>query len=641
MVGKSPRCTRQKVNWSDLRQPLLQLIIKFLGNDVDNLRRFRSVCKKWRKSTAFSVPASINNTCLCSSIILLRPRGVSGTRCTPWMVFSVKISEGTNLFFHPFFGTPLINIPQNLDLSQFHTSELDIAYHKPDIGEIDSLLPFFSPEKLMLLQRMPDFDSRGVKCLSIRKGQVWDEQTDDIVNYLWRICSIDRKGNIYSFFLSKKFSVSKTLCCNTACYEMELHEMRYRKRLVTSSPSCKNLYLVVRKKEMFKVYELSVECWSSQSWNCVEVQSFGDEDGGLVLFVTREYIFFASAKEFLGCQLRNCIVFTYDSFPPYSGVDLEIQDKGMIYIYQLGGSSHVFMPISSYPGFPLHLCSPPSWVFQAPHSKSLRVADKGKKEKKQPFQSCQDGVSLLDRAQHEFAPPVEPEPEPEAQTSDIPSVFVDENNTTGTPTVNALNHLADEGPVILREDIIHSVSRASITSVNQSNRSDSSTIKFEGLDIKPSLVPTLQKIWSKHGNIIENSLMSNGDMKARALESLATVVLILEGNSVRSLSDCQVDYLSSALSDLKCIRFEVDWLVPFVKKAVGLYKNKPLIESLNKLSQLDDQAIERRARLLEELAKLDEMRKELKEDQANLTKMISFSGEVDLDLDIPLGGGLS
>ncbi|XP_056684587.1 uncharacterized protein [Spinacia oleracea] len=633
-------CTHQKVIWSDLPQPLLQSIIKFLGNDVNSLRSFRSVCKKWRKSTAFSVSTSINNTCFSSSIILLRPRGVSGSSCTPWMVFSVKMSEGTNLFFHPFFGTPLINIPQNLDLSQFHTSQIFVAKHKLVISNINSLSPLFSVESLMWLYRIYDYESKGIKYLSMIKGECWDEQTDDIVDFRRSICSIDRKGNIYHLYSSTKFPVSKTLHCAAACYEMELHEISYRKRLVTS-PSCfKNLYLVARKKETFKVYQLSMQCWLSKSWNCVEVQSFGNKDGGLVLFVTRDYIFFASAEEFPGCQLRNCIVFTHDAFPSYSGVDFEIpKDKGGIYLYQLGGNSHAFMPISSYPGFPLHLCSPPSWVFQVPPSQSHRVADKEKNEEKQPVQSCEDGASLQERTQHECAPPFEPEPE--TQISEISAVSADEKNTTGSPTMNAINHLADEDPEISREDILHSVSRAYITSANQSNRSDSSTIKFEGLDIKPSLVPTLQKIWSKHGNIIEDSVMCNGDMIARALESLATMVLILEGNSVRSLSDCQVDYLSSALSDLKCMRFKVDWLIPCVEKAVGLYKSKPVIETLNKLSQLEDQAKERRSNLLAELDKLDGIQKELKEDKANLSKMISFSGEVDMDLDIPLGGGLS
>ncbi|XP_056684589.1 uncharacterized protein [Spinacia oleracea] len=896
---------RRKVSWSDLPQTLLQCIVKFLGNDVDSLRRFRSVCKNWRQSTAYSVPPSVNNNGFSSSVILLRPRGDSAANSTPWMVFSVNIAQGNTLFFHPFSGTPLVNLPPTLNFSQFHASYISdpAAYHKADIsGVVDNLSALFSHENLQ----------RGSKSRLSKRVECGDEQTDDIVKFRWFIYSVDRKGNIYFISSTKNFPVSKTLC-STASNEGELHEVGYRKRLVTTSSTSPNgkLYLVAREKNMlkifecnngrsrrtwsffqilsfggksghglvlfatrdysffvpteqfpgsrlkdcivfthdafppysgvvdlvipkvsggiyickigrnthsfipicsypgfplhlcsppswvfefpksqshrvadscnkekngekqpvqscqdgeslldstqhecapplpvimagkpasspcnlttpshnsletedsiikckpdsqpsnsskikklkllqicthqksarnggnqplflcplpsttrasllqsfssapavslalvvrrgwcfpsrclketFKVYQLSMQCWLSKSWNCVEVQSFGNKDGGLVLFVTRDYIFFASAEEFPGCQLRNCIVFTHDAFPSYSGVDFEIpKDKGGIYLYQLGGNSHAFMPISSYPGFPLHLCSPPSWVFQVPPSQSHRVADKEKNEEKQPVQSCEDGASLQERTQHECAPPFEPEPE--TQISEISAVSADEKNTTGSPTMNAINHLADEDPEISREDILHSVSRAYITSANQSNRSDSSTIKFEGLDIKPSLVPTLQKIWSKHGNIIEDSVMCNGDMIARALESLATMVLILEGNSVRSLSDCQVDYLSSALSDLKCMRFKVDWLIPCVEKAVGLYKSKPVIETLNKLSQLEDQAKERRSNLLAELDKLDGIQKELKEDKANLSKMISFSGEVDMDLDIPLGGGLS
>lgn len=69
-----------------------------------------------------------------------------------------------------------------------------------------------------------------------------------------------------------------------------------------------------------------------------------------------------------------------------------------------------------------------------------------------------------------------------------------------------------KGPLI---SIIH-------LDMQEDKNNDASTVKFEGMNIRPNLFPTLQKIWSKHGNIVENSLISNGDNIARLLESLAS-----------------------------------------------------------------------------------------------------------------------
>ncbi|XP_056686331.1 uncharacterized protein [Spinacia oleracea] len=183
-----------------------------------------------------------------------------------------------------------------------------------------------------------------------------------------------------------------------------------------------------------------------------------------------------------------------------------------------------------------------------------------------------------------------------------------------------------------------SVSTAYITSVNQRGRSDKLEVKFEGFDIRSDLLPILQNIWSIHGNIVENSIIRNGDLIAKALESLANVILILKGNSVRSLNDCQIDYLSATLSDLSCIRFKVDWLVPCVEKTIELHKSKPLLYSLNKLGQTRSQAAERRLKLLGELDELDKLEKTLQEDMENVSRKLPFNGDVDLDQ--ILGGGL-
>ncbi|XP_074285259.1 uncharacterized protein LOC141610868 [Silene latifolia] len=191
----------------------------------------------------------------------------------------------------------------------------------------------------------------------------------------------------------------------------------------------------------------------------------------------------------------------------------------------------------------------------------------------------------------------------------------------------------------LRKSVTELVHRACASSPTVRHGSDSATAKFEGFDIGPDSVSTLEKIWQKHGNIVENCAVRNTKIIGKALESLATMVHILDDNSALSLSNSQVDYLVSTLLDLRYIRFKVDWLIPFVENAEKLHKSKPLLESLNNLNQLSCQAMERRAVLLDELSKLDVEENKRQEELAKVFKMIPFCGQVNFDK--PLGPGLT
>ncbi|XP_021718717.1 uncharacterized protein LOC110686414 isoform X1 [Chenopodium quinoa] len=190
-----------------------------------------------------------------------------------------------------------------------------------------------------------------------------------------------------------------------------------------------------------------------------------------------------------------------------------------------------------------------------------------------------------------------------------------------TAALNELEHAAEEGETKCR----HHVSSNYITS-QQSNKSDNSIVKFKGLDVRSNLVKTLQNIWSKHGNLIENSIIRNGDMVSRALELLATAVLILEETSVRSLSDSQADYLNTTLSDLQCMHFKVGWLVPYVEKAVQLHKSKPLMDFRDEVLSCQAQVVKRISKLNEELAELKNLEKELEKDVANVSDRFLILG---------------
>ncbi|XP_021733493.1 uncharacterized protein LOC110700284 isoform X2 [Chenopodium quinoa] len=82
-------------------------------------------------------------------------------------------------------------------------------------------------------------------------------------------------------------------------------------------------------------------------------------------------------------------------------------------------------------------------------------------------------------------------------------------------------------------------------SVAQPGEKAATMVKFQGVDIRPDLLPILQKVWEKYEDV-EGSRLQSCDIKAAALESLAKMIL------------------------------KVDWLVPFVEKALSLQKQKHL-----------------------------------------------------------------
>ncbi|XP_074285264.1 uncharacterized protein LOC141610872 isoform X2 [Silene latifolia] len=140
-----------------------------------------------------------------------------------------------------------------------------------------------------------------------------------------------------------------------------------------------------------------------------------------------------------------------------------------------------------------------------------------------------------------------------------PTLYRPESGTTVTQTpfsatekeiprtslsLNDGNNGTEEGTST--KNIIDLVHRASTSSTRVRQRSDFATAVFEGFDIRPDLVPTLQKIWQKHGNILENSAVRSDDIIARGLESLATIVRILGDNSALSLNDRLKNYIKAS-----------------------------------------------------------------------------------------------
>ncbi|KAK9666265.1 hypothetical protein RND81_14G172600 [Saponaria officinalis] len=450
----------------------------------------------------------------------------------------------------------------------------------------------------------------------------------------------------------------------------------WRKRL---AGRWRDIYMVVRVEEtLFRVYWFDRDCWPGY-WDEVK-----ESLGGDVLFISKDCCFFVYGY-LIGKKYENCIVFSEAAFPKYGddgGWEYKCEDE----IWAFRMSDGKYGKVGESDDFPEISWSPPSWIFDVescsnfqPRNQSEGEADVDDEEVQADLKDSNSKDDVEREGMESDSNHVDQEQE-ERSDSDVDdqddgNMQCDSDDEDEDMQSNADN----EGNTSLQEDVPASLfalvsaleeevtrtllrmnggyeatieketSRKNITmsapractssSTTKVNQSDTATTKFEGFDIRSDLVPILQKIWRKHGNIIERSTMRSNHIITRALESLATMVEILEDNPVESISDCQADYLSTTLSDLKTMCFKVHWLGSFVEKAVKLHKSKPLVDSLNKLTDLSSQVKERRAILLDEVTKLTEEENKLKKEMAKVSKLIPFSGQFKLDK--PLGSGLT
>lgn len=157
-----------------------------------------------------------------------------------------------------------------------------------------------------------------------------------------------------------------------------------------------------------------------------------------------------------------------------------------------------------------------------------------------------------------------------------------------------------------------------------------SKVNFQGVDVNSDVLPTLNKIWAKYGNIVEGCTVHNKDIVAWALESLAKVVILLQSNTGKSLNDYQVDYLNVILCDLKMMRLKVSWLVPFVERASTIPKGtvSQFQDSLEEIEKVKSQMEEMRTKFLVELGGLEQRLNDLRK---IVSERLSVSGLVDQD----------
>ncbi|KAH9621667.1 hypothetical protein KSS87_013990 [Heliosperma pusillum] len=447
---------------------------------------------------------------------------------------------------------------------------------------------------------------------------------DDIVVYDSETYAVDREGCtrlIIHYKTITRLDMGRIVAYVPGCGS---DKFRWRKRFADDG----NLYLVVRTEEKsFRVFMLDVHHW-------VEVRGF---EGNKVLFMARDYYFFLRAsRKFPGREYKNCIVFSEAAFP------------------QLG--DRVFAREGEISGFPKIDWSPPSWILNVSSvtadesgtwyateserepdedegwdsdstnkndgemQSDLKDSNSKDEEEQEDMESDFDCQHQVDGKMQCDLNSQEKEDEQmikgdaslqEEGTTEVvmPSLSTVEKEVRRTLLVMNSGNDAIEGETS-RKNINHSIAKASTSAMTESHKSDSATTKFEGLDIRSDLDPSLHNIWRKHGNIIKDSILRSAEIVARALESLATMVRILEDNLAQSLSDSQADYLSSTLSDLKCIRFKVYWLSSFVDKALKIHKTK-----------------------------FNDEENKLNEAMGKVSKMLPFCGQVKFDE--PVGAGLA
>ncbi|XP_074285246.1 uncharacterized protein LOC141610860 [Silene latifolia] len=602
----------------------------------------------------------------------------------PW-IFS---SDNNIILRHPLTSNPYFyKHSPNFDISNLHLTTLAVSHYSPDLP-FDKLVVIPTPYSNRFTNTLLGLYDGGHLLGCHPYSNEWVKVShngvkmfDDLAVYKDKVYALDRQGTLYVIHINlnscnSSISISESIVSRPL--PLTVKRLGWRKRVVVDWNNV--MYLVVRTTErMLEVYKVIMR-ENSKSITFIQVKGF---DGNQVLFVTKDYYFFRRASQkFPGIEYKNCIVFTEGAFPRYGSgpsgsfwefspfseeLGFESSGEEDLAVFRLGNRR--FGKVGDNEAFPKIDWSPPGWIFDALSVSAAEFPSHLSSDSlENPGRELEEDKGLDSDSKDENSGEVraalkDSESEEEYGSASLqedvyhvsPSLFTPESRTidTQTPSLSATeneitrallslngwnNNVTDEE--IPRKNITELVPRASTSCTTTARcKSGSATTKFEGFDISIDSVSTLEKIWLKHGNIVQNSVMRNRDIIAMSLESLVTMVRILDDTSAQSLSDEEVEYLESTLSDLEYNLFKVDWLIPSIEKAQNFHKSKPLMESLNNLSHLRSQAKDRRAILLEELTKLDVEENKWKEEMTKISKMIPSYGQVKFDE--PIGSGLT
>ncbi|CAO2826481.1 unnamed protein product [Amaranthus hypochondriacus] len=614
----------RNISWSELPPELLSEIAERLETRSE-IVRFRTICKSWRNSVSFSqfsqksilsplLPYKISSNTLslfrnrnsinhprrsliiaASSVFIVRSN--RNPNLPPWLITVEELNPGKLFIRAPLSRFEIEKLPgyvmKILGSTHYDVSEIGRLYAFRLTGfqiksmndsnpwnkwfKIYNKVVLFIDPNCRTNPRIDDcmaailYDNGNLATVRLkddyehleRYSSV--EKFDDLVMLKRKIYMIDRKGRVYSKMF-RESGLSKIVDEPIG----KGHDNDRRKRLVESNGK---LYLIYRfhecyKDVMFKVFKLNE---GLLKWD--EVKGIGNDQ---ILFVTLEGSFFVPKKDIDGWK-GNCIVFSRNSFPTYNDTLKGDRDifktwkKTELDIAVFDFDSGDCGPIACYPKYSEVFWPSLDWI----SSKSVSNQDE------------MDSTSEIGS-------------KPVSEADMLASSKAAADVQTGRPNIaqEGQNNI-DSGLAVnsVLQDSVGSSSDSVLQSVG--NGALPTQEKFHGVDVNSDLVPVLQKIWEKHGNIIQEFVAHNDQMILKwALESLAKMAVILQNNS-ENLSDSQAEYLDATLHNLQTMNFKLDWLVPLVKHA---HVMKELISTkaklLAQLREVDENLDKQRKSLL-------------------------------------------
>ncbi|KAK9747822.1 hypothetical protein RND81_02G016400 [Saponaria officinalis] len=566
--------SQRKVSWSNLPEELLSPIAHRLESRLDILH-FRAVCKEWRNSVSLSLlsnknilstvlphkltttnppllrrgayrrreefPENLINDSLilsASSIFLIKPT-FNNAELSPWLITVEEMNSGKFVVRKPLSRSTVRKMPEYfpkmLDLSDFDVEEMGRVYSLR--YDVEPYLLFEEQHKVLLLG---DFDCKirvsiddytavvlydsGVLAAINLKNAVEKEadlnrrKFDDIVMFEGTIYTIDRHGRL--FLMDNSGDKLKMV----AVVDEVLHSGMERKCRIFEL--CGELYLVrnclvskpslTRKRMGVRVYKLNRE---KNTWD--ELDSIGDDR---ILFVIPGCCFFARATDFPGWKGNLIVLDDRLSFPCHSHTPLlghdweyfefiavrEAEKKMSLEIFHF--EECVFEPVETNPDYSIVFWPPPKWI-----SANTRSLERLKSEEMAQNENTKGKIV--------------------AESGGLEKMF------------------GNQSPIIIDIDSFPDI-------IPEASENVSAQETFQGVTVCAKLVPVLDKIWKKYGNVIQGHAVSSNSLLTWALESLAKMVMILQTNTSESLSDSQAAFLRTTLKDLRHFHVQLDWLVP-------------------------------------------------------------------------------
>ncbi|XP_021734112.1 F-box protein SKIP23-like [Chenopodium quinoa] len=654
--NKNKKMNRRKISWSDLPPELLYDIAERLETRT-NILQFRAVCKTWRNSATFSLlskksilspilphkfstttppllllrgdPSVVSSCSLrlgaCSVFLL---RSTLNPWLPPWLITVEELNPGKLFIRDPLSRFDVVdNLPDYvrriLGSSCFRVSEIGRLYaiRLRDVceGNLQWRKWSYFYNKVVLIENPSEIKPAIDDCIAVvlycngnlARIRVKDENEkhlsyshvlkfDDIVEFKGMVYVIDRKGRVYcmSFrYMGLSNVVSKPVGDGYANDR--------RKRLVES---CGELYLIYRSHECyadvaFKVYKLNEK---QGKWD--EIQGIGDDR---ILFVTLDGCFFVPAKDLPGWR-ANCIVFYRNSFPTYNEtlrVDRDIfktekKTKLDVAVFHFVGGD--CGPVASFPGYsdmfwPSHewLSSDTNWGFpeyKVTQNDSFSYRSRVRTSCSNLSHDSSESSGIEETScQLGFW----------AKTQDK-----DYYSSTG---IQEIPSIEDAGTLDIATKMHPDT--AIVTDFSPTTTeylgSGSSKTRFQGVDVRADLLPILNKVWAKYGNILVGQLFRSNDLVASALESMAKMVILLQNTKDRPLNSSEVDYLCSTLCDLHLMRFNISWLVPCVVEAIAMHKGMANIEKLSdnlkEFEKSQPEVADMKIKFLAEVGRLQQM----------------------------------